>query len=1118
MKVDNLPAGRKETKKVVFEDVLPDGYELNLSDTTARNPLYDVTYDAKARKLTFTAKASTLATWNKKDASAEKEASSVYSLAVTPLVSEVSTSDILSSKGSNVLAGDLSYSPISTTENNGERAKDWANDVIQEGINTNSVDREKLLKDYPDWIVTTPALLATYAYLRTEKDVNWSSLKEHFQAQKYHSSSVVVGADGKRYLVLLKDPVFEATTDKTILGGAGYGNLLKDATVKLVPYDDYAASYGTTGLTVENGKQKTSSTSRTKPEIANGDNPFLTAKAELNGVNGEEYLDALLEKAAKGEALPKVVILNGNTRFDYENKPFSSQFGYFYKSGTGENKFHVNSGGIVSSNFNTSQETSLRNLLNSIEQNSNQPKGYYSIDLPNASNPSGDIYKQVSPQYKTFESLIDSKVKPLLDKGVKVIYYRNVFDKGTTGVNNGIYFVGKDDGKFTTVEGKSVRDYTLRDDFKEYMKSDKPVVTSYQSPVFVDFEVPENASIENVRLQFTSKEDFAELKKVYANLKEDSVLPIVEAKESALNSGYVATNAQNGLPHVIKVTGEDGKVKGYKLQIALPSGGKSANEHLVGKFNINYQLSGAKEGSVVKSKAWQKQPYYNEKNIDLSTRTDTYVSATSTYAEAEVISPVISGRVVNDNGNYRNNFVFKVNDGDPKQGGSTATSNIVETHTRDVHPVKQNLDADGNDINNLARTHGSTNYYTLTWDLDQYKDIVATENTIRKGFYYFDDFPEEAVIPQSNLITYKLEDGTAVKGITANVYTSVENAPEEIKEVITKANLKFKGAFQVFKADDAKAFFDAYVKTGKNIKIYSPMVVKNVKDKTEFVNKGFQIDFGSTYKTDEVKNSVRIPEPHKRNLNKDSVDINKVPMHVGSTNYYTMDWDLDQYKGIKADKGLIAKGFHYVDDYPEEAVTINAKDVRVKTLDGKDVTDFVEIKQYASWNEVPETVKEAFKAKNYVPKGAVQVISAKDATKFYNEFVTTGRSLQIVDPMTVKPEMAGSNKSYYNTAYQVDFGTAYVTETVENPVPNVKPVKKDLNKDGVDINNQVTTKGTVHHYTLTWDLSSYKDSIVPVDEVAKGFYFVDDYPENTVEVLDKALETLSKTESLTLKR
>lgn len=1634
LKVDNLPAGRKETKKVVFEDVLPDGYELNLADTTARNPLYDVTYDAKTRKLTFTAKASTLATWNKKDASAEKETSSVYSLAVTPLVSEVSTSDILSSKGSNVLAGELSYSPISTTENNGERAKDWANDVIQEGINTNSVDREKLLKDYPDWIVTTPALLATYAYLRTEKDVNWSSLKEHFQAEKYYSSSVVVGADGKRYLVLLKDPVFEATTDKTILGGAGYGNLLKDATVKLVPYDDYAASYGTTGLTVENGKQKTSSTSRTKPEIANGDNSFLTAKAELNGVNGEEYLDALLEKAAKGEALPKVVILNGNTRFNYENRSFSPQFGYFYKSGTGENKFHVNNGGIVSSNFNTSQETSLRNLLNSIEQNSNQPKGYYSIDLPNASNPSGDISKQVSPQYKTFESLIDSKVKPLLDKGVKVIYYRNVFDKGTTGVNNGIYFVGKDDGKFTTVEGKRVRDYTLRDDFKEYMKSDKPVVTSYQSPVFVDFEVPENASIENVRLQFTSKEDFAELKKVYANLKEDSVLPIVEAKESALNGGYIATNAQNGLPYVIKVTGEDGKVKGYKLQIALPSDGKSANEHLVGKFNINYQLSGAKEGSVVKSKAWQKQPYYNEKNIDLSTRTDTYVSATSTYAEAEVSSPIISGRVVNDNGNYRNNFVFKVNDGDPKQGGSTATSNIVETHTRDVHPVKQNLDADGNDINNLARTHGSTNYYTLTWDLDQYKDIVATENTIRKGFYYFDDFPEEAVIPQSNLITYKLEDGTAVKGITANVYTSVENAPEEIKEVITKANLKFKGAFQVFKADDAKAFFDAYVKTGKNIKIvtpmkvrddfnstemyknnafqvdfgngyytnevqnyvvkppkprksnynaegvningktmlpgsenhytllwdlssykritstpdeiangfymvddypedildivpngveitdldnapvkgitatvynslaeapenvrkafekstykpngriqvfsadnpedfynkyvktgkslnvvtvmrvkqelagrketykntayqvgygsaattetvtnqtppppkpdkkvennegtdingkpvisgstlvyklgwdltnfkdisatteevdkgfyfiddfpenelspkdgwkivdskgnvvedmvskvydsvsaapeavrtllssnkvningkfqvfypnstidfynkyvlkgekltivnpmtvtttketkfenrafqgefgmvretnpvhnetpkpkpvkevqnvdgvninnsivpinstnvyvltwdldqykgieankedvakgflyvddfpeealteqddkvqfkledgtevkglkaktynslaevpenlrklmvdgaitptgkfqlyvpenneefyntyvktgknikiYSPMVVKNVKDKTEFVNKGFQIDFGSTYKTDEVKNSVRIPEPHKRNLNKDSVDINKVPMHVGSTNYYTMDWDLDQYKGIKADKGLIAKGFHYVDDYPEEAVTINAKDVRVKTLDGKDVTDFVEIKQYASWNEVPETVKEAFKAKNYVPKGAVQVISAKDATKFYNEFVTTGRSLQIVDPMTVKPEMAGSNKSYYNTAYQVDFGTAYVTETVENPVPNVKPVKKDLNKDGVDINNQVTTKGTVHHYTLTWDLSSYKDSIVPVDEVAKGFYFVDDYPENTVEVLDKEIK------------
>ena len=298
LKVDNLPAGRKETKKVVFEDVLPDGYELNLADTTARNPLYDVTYDAKTRKLTFTAKASTLATWNKKDASAEKETSSVYSLAVTPLVSEVSTSDILSSKGSNVLAGDLGYSPISITENNNERAKDWENNVIQEGINAVSVDREKLLKDYPDWIVAKPAHLATYAYLRT--DVSWSSIKEYFQSQKYPSPSTVVGADGKRYLVLLKDPIFETTTDKVVLGGGVYGNLLKDATVKLVPYDDYAASYGTTGMTVENGKQKTNSTSQ----------PFLTAKAELNGTNGEEYLDALLEKAAKGEALPKVVLVS----------------------------------------------------------------------------------------------------------------------------------------------------------------------------------------------------------------------------------------------------------------------------------------------------------------------------------------------------------------------------------------------------------------------------------------------------------------------------------------------------------------------------------------------------------------------------------------------------------------------------------------------------------------------------------------------------------------------------------------------------------------------------------------------------------------------------------------
>ncbi len=76
-----------------------------------------------------------------------------------------------------------------------------------------------------------------------------------------------------------------------------------------------------------------------------------------------------------------------------------------------------------------------------------------------------------------------------------------------------------------------------------------------------------------------------------------------------------------------------------------------------------------------------------------------------------------------------------------------------------------------------------------------------------------------------------------------------------------------------------------------------------------YTNKSYQVDFGNGYETKEVTNTLVSPEPKKQNLNKDKVDINGKPMLVGSQNYYTLSWDLDQYRGIKADNSQIAQGF-----------------------------------------------------------------------------------------------------------------------------------------------------------------------------------------------------------------
>lgn len=126
-----------------------------------------------------------------------------------------------------------------------------------------------------------------------------------------------------------------------------------------------------------------------------------------------------------------------------------------------------------------------------------------------------------------------------------------------------------------------------------------------------------------------------------------------------------------------------------------------------------------------------------------------------------------------------------------------------------------------------------------------------------------------------------------------------------------------------------------------------------------------------------------------------------------------MSWDLDQYRGIKADKAQIAKGFYFVDDYPEEAVLPDDTAIQLTTSNGKAVIG-VTVKNYTSLSEVPKPLQAAFEKRKIAPKGAFQVFMAEDPQAFYDSYVTKGQNITIVTPMTVREEMLNSGKSYDN--------------------------------------------------------------------------------------------------------
>jgi len=465
-------------------------------------------------------------------------------------------------------------------------------------------------------------------------------------------------------------------------------------------------------------------------------------------------------------------------------------------------------------------------------------------------------------------------------------------------------------------------------------------------------------------------------------------------------------------------------------------------------------------------------------------------------------APVLKvyGTVTNDGATYKNNFRLNLNN------EFESYSNIVKVTTPGkpndpdnpnnnlIKPLKHNHNKDGVIIDGKTVLAGSTNYYHITLDYDQYKGIKADPSAILKGFGAIDDYPEEAVTINKSDIRYIDSEGKEVSGISVYQYDSIEAVDnDKVKAFLESSEIKPKGAFQVFLVDDPEAYFNQYIKAGKSVTIIDPMVTKKELRNTgkSFENTAYQVDFSNGYQTETVVNNVPTVKPTKKNLNKAGVNIDGKQVLAGSVNYYKVTADYSQYKGIEADKDRIGKGFYIVDDYPEEAVTINQDGVQVTDSKGQ-VVKGLKMALYESLAKAPSGVQEALKSSHITPKGAIQVFEAENPEEFYKTYVQAGKVLTITNPMTVKKELGQTGGKYENTAYQVDFGMAYVTETVVNNVPKIEP-KKDVVIDHLS-KESLDGKDVKLNQTFNYKLVG---SLIPRDRSEQLFEykFRDDYDE-----------------------
>ena len=208
-------------------------------------------------------------------------------------------------------------------------------------------------------------------------------------------------------------------------------------------------------------------------------------------------------------------------------------------------------------------------------------------------------------------------------------------------------------------------------------------------------------------------------------------------------------------------------------------------------------------------------------------------------------------------------------------------------------------------------------------------------------------------------------------------------------------------------------------------------------------------------------------QPVKNNRNKEGKNINGKELLQSDVNYYVAEWDLDQYIKDKSSKSAIAKGFAYIDNYQENAVTPIVKEYYAVTSKGeklgKDVLDFYEADS-TKLSELPERVQKLIKDSGIdVSKfGKFQIWVAKDSQAFYDKYVKTGTDIFFHMPMSVN---IGFNGKYENQTYQIDFGNGYYGNVVKNNVPNLTP-KKDVIVDSTSVDNQTINYGQEFDYLL----------------------------------------------------
>ncbi|HFI0216634.1 TPA: MucBP domain-containing protein [Streptococcus suis] len=215
-------------------------------------------------------------------------------------------------------------------------------------------------------------------------------------------------------------------------------------------------------------------------------------------------------------------------------------------------------------------------------------------------------------------------------------------------------------------------------------------------------------------------------------------------------------------------------------------------------------------------------------------------------------------------------------------------------------------------------------------------------------------------------------------------------------------------------------------------------------------------------------------EPVKVGKSDSGINVDGKVLLAGSAINYEVSIDNDQFKGIV---GLTEEDLNtpliVIEDHDDkttpvlEAVRVVLAEDKTKAQSGFTTT------LYTSLAEAPKVIQDYIAANNITVNGQFAATVSDDAAAYNTNYVLTGTNLTLIFPVKINEDVKDATE-IKNTAYQLDFSGAHVTNVVTNTTPDIDP-QKDVTftiEDGMTDKNSLDGKEVAVGDVINFELKS----------------------------------------------